>query len=66
MAISKTEMKEVIIKLDSMEIEILKLKATILPKEKATKRELNEIKKAKAEIVKGSWVSGRDLAKKLG
>lgn len=59
-------MKEVIIKLDSVEIEILKLKALILPKVKATRKELKELKAAKTEISKGSWISGRDLIKKLG
>lgn len=59
------EMKEVISKLDSVELELLRLKAMLLPKIKVSKKELNEIKRLKVEIAAGSWVSGRELINKL-
>jgi hypothetical protein len=48
--VSKNELKMVLDKLDSVELEILRLRAMLLPEEEATAEEKKEIKQAKKEI----------------
>ena len=60
------EMKEVVSKLESVEVQIMKLKAMLLPKAKATKAELKAIEAGKKEISTGQWISGKELIKKMG
>ncbi len=66
MAISKTEINEVMVKLESVEIQIMKLKAMLLTKSKPTKSEIKAIEEAKKEIAKGKWVTGNRLFDKQG
>ncbi len=65
MAITKTEMKEVIKELDSVELQLFRLKTMLLPKAKMSRKKLEELRKAEAEIERGSWISGDELIKKL-
>lgn len=51
-------------KLDSVELELIKLKAMLLPVEKLSKRESRELENAEEEIKKGRWISGRRLIKR--
>jgi len=66
MAVSKTEMRMVEKTLDSMSIEIMKLKAVLLPKVKVSKKKLRELKKIEADMQKGNYISSRELMKELG
>lgn len=65
MPISKTEMKTIEKELERMEIEILKLKAKLVPTVKLSKKEKKELERAKKDIAKGNWISGRELIEKL-
>lgn len=65
MAISRAEMKMMERKLDKMEIEVMKMKAKLLPVEKISKKELAELKKIEAEMRKGKLISARKLYAKL-
>jgi ATP-dependent protease ClpP protease subunit len=66
MADSKTQMQMIVRKLDRIEIEIMKLKAALLPKEKLSIKEKKELKAIQKDMDKGNWISARDLIKELG
>lgn len=66
MADSKTQMQIIVRKLDRIEIEIMKLKAALLPKEKLSRKEKKELKAIRKDMDKGNWISARDLIKELG
>ncbi len=66
MAISRMEMEQVMNKLDSVEVQIMKLKAMLLQKAKPTKAEIKAMGAGKKEIARGEWISSKDLIKKLG
>jgi hypothetical protein len=66
MAMSKTEMKMMEKKLDRIEIEIIKMRAALLPTERLSKKKLAELKKIEADMLKGNFISSRDLIKELG
>lgn len=60
------ELKLVLEKLDSVQLELLRLRAMLLPEEEATAEEKKEIEAAKREIEKGSKISLEEFAKELG
>ncbi len=64
--VNESELKLVLAKLDSVQLEILRLRAMLLPEEKATDEEKRQIKAAKDEIGKGSKVQLEDFVKELG
>ena len=66
MADSKTQMQMIVRKLNRIEIEIMKLKAALLPKEKLSRKEKKELKAIRKDMDKGNWISARDLIKELG
>ncbi len=66
MAITQTEMKEVMGRLGSVEIELMRLRAMLLPTAKPTKRELKAIEEAKKEMARGEWVAAERLFKSTG
>lgn len=66
MAMSKTEMKMMEKKLNRIEIEIIKMRAALLPTERLSKKKLAELKKIEADMLKGNFISSRDLIKELG
>jgi hypothetical protein len=63
--INKNEVKIVLDKLDEVKLELLKLRAMLLPEEEATEEEKKEIENARKEITKGSKISIQDLVKEL-
>jgi len=63
--INKNEVKIVLDKLDEVKLELLKLRAMLLPEEEATEEEKKEIENARKEITKGSKISLQDLVKEL-
>jgi hypothetical protein len=64
--VNESELKVVLEKLDSLQLEILRLRAMLLPQEEATAEEKKHIKAAKKEIVKGSKVNLKEFVKELG
>ena len=66
MAITKTEMKQMVKKLGKVESEILWMKERLLTKAKVNKKELEAIRQARKEIAEGKWISGDELIKQLG
>ena len=64
--VNENELKMVLEKLDSVQLEILRLRAMLLPQEEATAEEKKQIKVAKNEIESGSKVIAEDLVKEIG
>jgi hypothetical protein len=64
--VSKNELKRVLEKLDTVKLELLGLRAMLLPEEEATQEEKKELEEAKKEIAKGSKISLEDLIKEIG
>lgn len=62
---SKRELKLVLDKLDDLELELLRLRAQLLPKEKMTKRLKRIMEEAEREIRLGNYITGSELIKKL-
>jgi hypothetical protein len=63
--VSKNELKIVLDKLDTVKLELLRLRAMLLPEEEASEEEKKEIENARKEIAKGSKISLEDLVKEL-
>lgn len=62
---SKGELKHVLKKLDDIELELVRLRAQLLPKEKMTKRLKRAMEEAEKEIRAGNYITGSELIKKL-
>ncbi|HKZ93395.1 MAG TPA: hypothetical protein VJ249_02280 [Candidatus Bathyarchaeia archaeon] len=63
--VSKNELKQVLNKLDSLRLELLRLRATLLPEEEISQKEKKELEKARKQIAKGSGVNLDKLVKEL-
>ena len=61
--VSEDELKLVLEKLDTVKIELIRLRALLLPEEEATDEEKNEIAIAKKEIQKGSKIKLKNSLK---
>ncbi len=66
MAITKIELRKVITKLDDVKIELLRLRAALLPEERVTAGERKLIEQGRREIEKGRYVTLGQLRKELG
>jgi hypothetical protein len=66
MAVTKTELRKVITKLDDVKIELLRLRAALLPEERVTARERKLIRQGRLEVQKGRYVTLGQLRKELG
>ena len=66
MAVTKSELRKVITKLDDVKLELLRLRAALLPEERVTSRERELIEKGRREIEKGRYVTLGQLRKELG
>ena len=66
MAVTKTELRKVITKLDDVKIELLRLRAALLPEERVTARERKLIRQGRLEVQKGRYVTLSQLRKELG
>ena len=64
--VNNDDLKMVLNKLDTVKLELLRLRAMLLPEEEATEQEKKEIKKAKREIAKGSKIGLQEFIKELG
>jgi hypothetical protein len=66
MAVTKTELRKVITKLDDVKLELLRLRAALLPEERATAEERKLIELGRREIEKSRYVTLAQLRKELG
>jgi len=66
MAVTKTELRKVISKLDDVKIELVRLRAALLPEERVTVRERKLIEQGRREIENGRYVTLGQLRKELG
>jgi hypothetical protein len=66
MAVTKSELREVVAKLDDVKIELLRLRAALLPEERVTAEERKLIEQGQREIAKGRYVTLGQLRKELG
>ncbi len=64
--VTRTELKSIHKELERMEIEIMRLKALLVPTVKISKKERKELEAIKKDMSKGNWISAKDLIKKLG
>ena len=64
--VSKTQLKQVLDKLDSVKLELLRLRATLLPQEELSKEETKKLEEARKQIKKGLTINLKDLIKELG
>jgi hypothetical protein len=63
--VKKNELKQVLDKLDDVKLELLRLRAVLLPEEAASEEEKKEIEAARKEIGKGSKVDLDEFVKEL-
>jgi hypothetical protein len=63
--VNKDELQLVLDKLDTVKLELLRLRALLLPEEEATDEEKKELEKARKEIAEGSKIKLEDLIKEL-
>jgi len=66
MVVTKTELRRVISKLDDVKIELIRLRAALLPEERVTVRERKLIEQCRREIENGRYVTLGQLRKELG
>ena len=64
--VSKTQLKQVLDKLDSIRLELLRLRATLLPQEELSAEDATKLEQARKEITKGLGINLEDLIKELG
>ena len=64
--VTKNELKILLNKLDTVRLELLRLRAMLLPEEEASEEEKKELEKARKEITKGSSANLEDLIKEIG
>jgi hypothetical protein len=62
---SKEELKIVLLKLDDVQIELMRLRAMLLPEVESTEEEKKEIEASTQEFKKGQKAKLEDLAKEL-
>jgi len=66
MAVTKTELRKVMTKLDDVKIELLRLRAELLPDERFTPTERKKITKGRRQIERGQFVTLSQLQKEFG
>ncbi len=64
-AVTKNELKLALDRLAAVKLELLRLRAMLLPQEEASDEEKKDIKKARKQIAKGSKINLEDLIKEL-
>lgn len=64
--VTKRQLRLVLDKLDTVRLELLRLRATLLPEEEASEGEKKELEKARKEMAEGSGINLEDLIKELG
>ncbi len=64
--VTESQLNLVLNRLDLVRLEILRLRAMLLPEEELTGKEAKELEEARKEIAEGSGVTLEDLMKELG
>ncbi len=64
--VTESQLNQVLNRLDLVRLEILRLRAMLLPEEEPTGEEAKELEAARKEITEGSGVTLEDLMKELG
>jgi hypothetical protein len=64
--VSESQLRLVLDKLDAVRLELLRLRAVLLPEEELSEEEKKDLDKARKEIAEGSGVNLEDLIKELG
>jgi len=64
--VTRNELKQVLNKLDTVRLELLRLRAMLLSEEEISEAEKKQLKKARKTIAKGSGINLEDLIKELG
>ena len=65
MVITSEEAKIIMDKLDSIRLELLRLRAFLLPEEELSEEEIKELEEAKKEVKEGMYVKLDELLKEL-
>ena len=66
LTVTESQLKLVLEKLDAVKLELLRLRALLLPEEELTEKEKKELEEAKKEIAGGSTTTLEKLIKELG
>ncbi|MDI6848119.1 MAG: hypothetical protein QMD23_08400 [Candidatus Bathyarchaeia archaeon] len=64
--VSKNQLKLVLDKLDTVRLELLRLRTMLLPEEKLSKEEARKLEEARKEITQGLDINIEELVKELG
>lgn len=64
--VTESQLKLVLNKLDTVRLELLRLRAMLLPEEELSEKEKEELEEARKEIAAGSGVNLEGLIKELG
>jgi hypothetical protein len=65
-AVTKTELRKAIMTLDDVKLELLRLRAALLPEERVSASERKRIELGRREVEKGRYVTLSQLRKELG
>jgi hypothetical protein len=66
MAVTKTELNKVITKLDDLKVELLRLRADLLPEERPAASEKRQIIQGRREIERDGFVTLAELYEEIG
>jgi len=66
MAVKKTQLHKIINKLDDVKVELLRLRADLLPEERPTASEKRQIAQGRREIERGGFVTLAQIRKETG
>lgn len=64
--VTESQLNLVLDRLDLVRLELLRLRAMLLPKEELSVEEAKELEEARKEIAEGSGITLEDLIKELG
>ncbi len=66
MTLTESRLRLVLEKLDAVRLELLRLRAMLLPEEDLSEEERRELEDARREIEEGKYIDLEDLIKELG
>ena len=66
MTLTESRLRLVLEKLDAVRLELLRLRAMLLPEEDLSEEERKELEDARREIEEGKYIDLEDLIKELG
>ena len=66
MTLTESQLRLVLEKLDAVRLELLRLRAMLLPEEELSEEERRELEDARREIKEGKYIDLEDLIKELG